>query len=943
MKHLLTALCFLLSLNTIAQVIEPVEWSFDSKQLENGFYQLFFNANIDDGWYVYSQDIGEGGPVPTSFNFDESKDFELKGKIKEKGKLIAKFDKMFDMDIKKYPGKLSFVATVKPLKDNGKVTGFLEFMTCDDMRCLPPEQVDFDFTLGAMTKASAKPKVKTGGIKPEKSAANSGTSSNSGNPTNTNVQSQTTNQGNQSGGILNRGKQIGGQAAGAVGQAANNAANQVNETANNILNRGKNTSTGIYEPVSWKFEQESLGNNEALLHFYATIDNGWYVYSQNVADGGPQPTAFTFENKDGIELIGKVKEEGKLIEKFDKMFDMTVRKYAKKIHFTQKAKITKPQATTSGYLTFMTCDDSKCLPPEDVDFAFSLTQNSKASEAVAAGGSGSTSGNTGSGGNTALGAGETALGVAAGGATNATTNTNEGTTSGAGSSANGGSMTAGPDMFSSVIKDCGVDTDVKEEKSKTPWMIFLLGFLGGFAALLTPCVFPMIPLTVSFFTKQSKTKRKGIINAIIYAVSIIVIYVGLGFFVTKAFGPDFLNVLSTNEWFNLAFFVIFVIFAFSFFGFFEITLPNSIINRSDAAADKGGLIGIFFMAFTLALVSFSCTGPIIGTLLVQAAVGGQTLGPMVGMFGFALALSLPFALFAAFPGWLNSLPKSGGWLDTVKKVLGFIELIFALKFLSNADMVRQWGILPREVFIGIWVILLVALGLYLIGKIKLPHDSPIKKLSATRIGLSAFSIIFALLLVPGVFLKKMPVVGEVISGFPPPFFYNIPNLWGSGDGHADAGDSGHDEGGIHGIKDLEAGLAEARKSGKPILLDFTGWACVNCRKMEENVWPKMEQLMEEYTLISLYVDENISLPKEEQFAYKLGEKKKRVRTVGNKWSYLETKCFNTNTQPFYVLLNHDGEHLVPPKGYTPDMKEYSDFLETGLKNFKKGKSLLSSN
>ena len=910
MKQLLTLFTLFFTIFQLqGQVIEPVKWSFKSNPTADGNYELYFSANIEDGWYVYSQDIGEGGPVPTSFTFEENGDFEQIGEIKEMGNLIEKHDKMFDMMIKKYPKRLTFVAKVKPLKTKSKVAGYLEFMTCDDMRCLPPEEVEFAFNLNKAVPSDQDLKQtdpKSGGIKTGNKAGGKNVNSADANPRAVNSAVNAVN-----------------SAANAASSAANKASSKIGKTvdaaksgvANKIIPTAapkqatnavktaeasnNNQDTGILEPVKWAFSSQPLGNNEHMLHFDAKVEKGWYVYSHDLEEGGPLPTNIEIDEGQGFEKVGKLLEDGKMKEAFDPMFEMQVKKYADKVRFSQKVK--GSANSIKGFVDYMTCDDAKCLK-EDAEFTINL-----------------------SGRNT--------------GTLSTTTSAVDGATA--------SKLQAGPEMFSSVIQECGADAKNygTEKKGRTPWMIFVLGFLGGFAALLTPCVFPMIPLTVSFFTKQSKTKKKGLINAFIYAVSIIVIYVALGFFVTVAFGPDFLNVLSTHPLFNLAFFVIFVIFAISFFGYFEITLPNSLINKSDSAADKGGLIGIFFMAFTLALVSFSCTGPIIGTLLVDAAVNGERIGPVIGMFGFALALSLPFALFAAFPGWLNSLPKSGGWLDVVKKVLGFIELIFALKFLSNADLVRQWGLIPREVFIGIWIVLLIAMGLYLFGKLRFKYDMKGAPISATRKVLGGLSFLTAALLLPGLLLKPIPLIGDVISGFPPPEFYNIKSskIYGGGSGHDDAMHAHEDEDvGLHGIQDLEAGIAEAKKLGKPILLDFTGWACVNCRKMEENVWPKMESLMKEYTLISLYVDEDIKLPKDEQFAYELNGKKKRVRTVGNKWSFLETDCFLTNTQPYYVLLNHEGEHLTAPKAYTPDVDEYKNFLQAGVTNFKKGKTLMGN-
>ena len=473
--------------------------------------------------------------------------------------------------------------------------------------------------------------------------------------------------------------------------------------------------------------------------------------------------------------------------------------------------------------------------------------------------------------------------------------------------------------------------------------IFIAGFLGGLLALLTPCVFPMIPLTVSFFTKQSKTRAKGVTNALIYGAFIVFIYVVLGFLVTITFGADALNALSTNVWFNLFFFVLLVVFAISFLGAFEITLPSSWVNKADQASDRGGLIGIFFMAFTLSLVSFSCTGPIIGTLLVEAAVNGGVLGPIMGMTGFSVALALPFGLFAAFPGWLNSMPKSGGWLNSVKVVLGLLELALAFKFLSNADLVMQAGLLQRELFLAIWIAIFGTLALYLFGFIKFPHDSPVGNLSIPRYLFGLLVLIFTIYLIPGLWGAPL----KIISGFPPPNFYSeSPNGFGGGgtvssnvtlskDGKV-VGDPEHCPHGLPCFHDYEEGLAYAKESGKPIMLDFTGWACVNCRKMEEQVWsdPRvLKRLREDYVLISLYVDEKLDLPKEEQIEVEIGGKTKKLRTVGNKWSYMQAERFGTNSQPYYVVLDHNENQLGGPAAYDPDIEKYVDWLDEGLSNF----------
>ena len=475
--------------------------------------------------------------------------------------------------------------------------------------------------------------------------------------------------------------------------------------------------------------------------------------------------------------------------------------------------------------------------------------------------------------------------------------------------------------------------------------IFIAGFLGGLLALLTPCVFPMIPLTVSFFTKQSKTRAKGITNALIYGAFIVFIYVVLGFAVTVTFGADALNALSTNVWFNLFFFLLLVVFAVSFLGAFEITLPSSWVNRADQQSDKGGIIGIFFMAFTLSLVSFSCTGPIIGTLLVQAAVSGGVMGPIMGMTGFSLALALPFGLFAAFPGWLNTMPKSGGWLNSVKVVLGLLELALALKFLSNADLVVQAGLLSRELFLAIWIGIFGTLALYLFGFIKFPHDSPLTSISIPRYFFGLFVLIFTIYLIPGLWGAPL----KIISGFPPPNFYSeSPNGFGgngavssavtlSADGNV-VGEPEHCPHGLPCFHDYEEGLAYAKEVGKPIMLDFTGWACVNCRKMEEQVWsdPRvLKRLREDYVLISLYVDEKTELPEEEQIEVKIGEKTKKLRTVGNRWSYMQAERFKTNSQPYYVVLDHNEKQLGEPAAYDLDIDNYVNWLDAGKAAFGK--------
>lgn len=637
--------------------------------------------------------------------------------------------------------------------------------------------------------------------------------------------------------------------------------------------QGHEDGSQIFDPVEWSFAQKDLGNGEFELSFTAVIEEHWHVYSMNLPEETMTiPTEFAFDSLIGVELIGGVVEPDP-IKEFDPVAEEELSWFEDKVTFTQKVKLTGEGGRVVGALQYMTCDDKRCLPPEWVDFSFQLGSSSAAT---------------------------------------ATT----------------------------------VDNDSAPASDRSWVGIFIAGFIGGLLALLTPCVFPMIPLTVSFFTKQSKTKAKGVSNAIIYGLSIIGIYVLLGLAVTLTFGPDALNALSTNVWFNIFFFLLLVVFAFSFLGAFEITLPSSWINKADSAADKGGLVGIFFMAFTLSLVSFSCTGPIIGTLLVEAAVNGGVLGPTMGMIGFSSALALPFALFAAFPGWLNSMPKSGGWLNAVKVSLGFLELALAFKFLSNADLVMQAGLLKREMFIAIWIAVFGIWALYLLGFIVLSHDSKSEGIGTPRLVIGVMVTMFTIYLIPGLWGAPL----KIISGFPPPMFYSeSPNGVGAsgGGGHAAVisesgdvvGDPEHCPHGLPCFHDYNEGFEYAKEAGKPVLLDFTGWACVNCRKMEEQVWsdPRvLKKLREDFVLISLYVDEKLPLPVEEQREVEYGGKKKKLRTVGNKWSYFQATVYGTNSQPYYVILDHDEKQLGPSAAYDPDIDLYVNWLDQGLSKFQAG-------
>jgi thiol:disulfide interchange protein DsbD len=669
----------------------------------------------------------------------------------------------------------------------------------------------------------------------------------------------------------------------------------------------------ILDPIQWSTRTEKISDDEVMLIWEARLEPGWHLYSQHIPEGGPVPTEFAVLEASGLEPYGEVME-GTPIEEYDPNFMMELKYFGDKAVFKQKAKITGTgTVTANGEILFMVCDETQCLPPDYYDFSFSVKTNKKQ--------------------------------ISEEPKSDAEPEEEDAATAGVAEPVSEGdtaSLEAGtnsePETEANAEAEKTEAAPERKEKQKSLLGIFILSFLGGFAALLTPCVFPMIPMTVSFFTKMSKSRAKGISNAILYGIFIIGIYTLLGFLITMAFGPDALNALSTNIWFNLIFFVLLMVFAISFLGAFEITLPASWINKADRAADSGGVIGIFFMALTLGLVSFSCTGPIIGTLLVEAAVHGDVAGPLTGMFGFSLALALPFMLFAMFPGWLNSLPQSGGWLNSVKVVLGFLELGLAFKFLSNADLVVQAGLLKREIFIAIWIAVGIAITLYLFGFIRLPHDSKTDRIGVGRAMLATFFLAFTIYLVPGMWGAPL----KLISGFPPPLNYSdSPNGFGSGGMMLSNQDvPEHADLGVHNLvmfHDFEHGLEYAKKVNKPIMLDFTGHACVNCRKMEEQVWsdPRvMERLQNDVVLISLYVDEKTRLPEEEHYVSEITGKK--VRSVGNKWSEFQAKHYNSNSQPMYVIIGHDSmEPLLETTAYDTDIDYYINWLERGVAEFEK--------
>jgi thiol:disulfide interchange protein DsbD len=651
----------------------------------------------------------------------------------------------------------------------------------------------------------------------------------------------------------------------------------------------------LLNPVKWTTQIEKKSDGYYVLTFNGVIDTGWHLYSQFTAEGGSLPLEVLFKNQKGnFELIGKTKES-KTKTAYNDIFEVNETFFEKKAQLIQEIHVINPKlAKVEVSLNYQVCKDA-CINLEK-NFTFVIPSQSKEVENVVS----------------VQDSVKTTAVVASDEVVN---------------------------KENSATVQSTATTPVTEPE-KGLLSIFIIAFFSGFAALLTPCVFPMIPMTVSFFTKQSKSKGAGVRNAIFYGVSIIVIYVLLGVLVTWLFGADALNALSTNVWFNLFFFILLVVFAASFLGAFEIMLPNSWANKVDSQADRGGMIGILFMALALAIVSFSCTGPIVGTLLVQAASKGG-IAPIVGMLGFSLALALPFMLFALFPGWLNSLPKSGGWLNTVKVVLGFLELALAFKFLSNADLVLQLHLLEREVFLAIWIAIFGTLALYLFGKITLPHDSPMTHISVGRLSLGLVVLSFTIYMIPGLWGAPL----QLINAFPPPMEYSESPLGiGASSVNSSSSVSTLPEGaklGPHQIvvfDDYDKGLAYAKTVNKPIMLDFTGHACVNCRKMENNVWSDeriLTILKNQVVVISLYVDDKRELPKSEQLISKTTGAS--IETIGDKWTDFMISKYKTNTQPLYVLTDLEGTSLnsKQPTISFVGIEEYESWLKEGLSNFKK--------
>ena len=639
------------------------------------------------------------------------------------------------------------------------------------------------------------------------------------------------------------------------------------------------------DPVHFRSELKMLQGDEAEIVFTATIDPGWHVYSTDITDDGPTKATFHADRLEGAELVGALKPRGQVKEQFDEMFGTNLRFFENQGAFVQKIRFTKPQYDISAYLEYGACNDEMCMPPTTVEFA--KKGNSPVGEAPPTAPEG------------------------------ASIDSSADSTIVAPSGAEGGAS----NLWQPITEELkAFESAGADEMDLSWWMIFFEGLLAGFLAILTPCVWPIIPMTVSFFLKRNKDRKKAIREAVTYGLSIVVIYVLLGLVVTLLFGASALNALSTNALFNIFFALLLIIFAASFFGAFELTLPSSWSNKIDQKSEATtGLLSIFLMAFTLVLVSFSCTGPIVGFLLVAVSTQGSIIAPTIGMLGFAIALAIPFTLFALFPSLLKQAPKSGGWMNTIKVVLGFVELAFALKFLSVADLAYGWHLLDRETFLALWIVLFALLGAYLLGWLKFPHDDDERRTNVPQFFLGWVSLAFAVYMVPGLWGAPL----KAISAFSPPMNTQDFNLYS---GSVEAR-----------FTDYDQGLQAAQAEGKPVMVDFTGYGCVNCRKMEAAVWtdPTVRQLInDQYVLISLYVDDKTPLPQPIEVTDVDGQQRK-LRTVGDKWSYLERTKIGANTQPFYVLLHPaTGKPLNGLRSYDEDIAAYIDFLEKGLKNFK---------
>ena len=877
MRTLLVSLLALISITVSAQIYNPVKWTITLEPIDGGNHLFKASAVIENGWWVYSQFLeNEDGPIPTTITYDEGNHFKLVGKNKESENAKKIFDKVFEMEVVKFQKTYTIEQKIKVTDPSKPITGYLNFMTCNDERCLPPTDVEFSLQAkggsGSSGDAGSKKEVniasKDKNIAPESSStASASTAEKPEIEKKKNDLSST--------------------------EVNKPAGSGTFSNTNNFNSSNPLSSPGVLRPVKWSFRSEKRPDGLYDIIASATIDEGWQIYSAlQQKEGGPVPTSLVLNASSGYTVEGSLRESSSdKKEEFDKYFDMKLIKFKKDATIIQAIRASDP-TIVMGYIEFMACDKSRCLAPELIEFKVDLATGKEVMEPT----------------DIAFAGPKIDAGVI------------------------DQTVPAIRTSFNAPVSDCG-ETKT-EEKGNLLWM-FIFGMINGFVALLTPCVFPMIPLTVSFFTKD--TKRKGWQNGLWYGASIILIYVVLGLLVTVLFGAGSLNELSTNPLANTIFFIIFVFFAFSFFGFYEITLPSSWSNKSDALADKGGLLGIFFMAATLAIVSFSCTGPLIGTALVEASSEGYS-GPLVVMAGFAIALAIPFSLFAAFPSWLNSLPRSGGWMNSVKVLLGFAELALAFKFLSVADMTAHWGILKYELFMALWVLVALGMTAYMFGLIRFPHDSPNRKLAPLPALLGLGFLVLTVYLATGLLGSKKTGTYNTLglmSGLAPPAHYNFFKPL-EGAGHEINGDYASltkCANNFNCFHDYYEGLTYAKEQQKPILLDFTGYGCVNCRKTEEHIWSQeqiRQKIHEDFVLISLYVDDKMNL----DTSLRSAVTNLRIRTIGQKWTDFQVVNFEQNSQPLYVIMSPDQQVLTSPRGYDPDVDGYYNFLECGWNAFK---------
>jgi thiol:disulfide interchange protein len=868
MRVILLLLATLTTLTVSAQIYNPVKWTITLTPAGDGNHTFLAKATIDEGWWVYSQYLeNEDGPIATTVNFDAGSHYKLVGKNKESDNAKKIFDKVFEMEVVKFQKSYTIEQKIKITDPSKPVVGYVNFMTCNDERCLPPTDAEFELLATGGSGDADTP------AKDKKVASNNYSSDGA-----------TAEEGNASKEKKKITEEIPAQETKETSPSFSNIPNS------NIATSG--STTGILSPVKWTFSSVKKSEGVYEVIAVAAIDEGWHIYGTGeYKEGNPVPTSLVFNVDSSYTPEGSITEQSTgRTEGRDKFFNTDVVKFKHDLRLSQVIRSATP-GVISGALEFMACDHAKCLAPEFIEFSVDLSTGLEVKEAIDIAGP----------------------------------NVDE----------NGiidQRIASIKESYVSPVSDCGEAP--KEESGNLLWM-FIFGMINGFIALLTPCVFPMIPLTVSFFTKD--TKRKGWENGLWYGASIIAIYVILGLIITIVFGAGSLNELSTNPVANTIFFLIFVFFAFSFFGFYEITLPSSWSNKSDAMADKGGMIGIFFMAATLAIVSFSCTGPLIGAALVEASSEG-CLGPLVVMSGFSIALAIPFSLFAAFPSWLNSLPKSGGWMNSVKVILGFAELALAFKFLSIADMTAHWGVLKYELFMGLWVVIALGMAAYMFGLIRFPHDSPNRRLTPIPALLGLAFTGLGLYLATGLFASEKTGTYNslsLMSGLAPPAHYNFFKPLGEVDQEitgqfvslskcANNFDCFHD---------YYEGVAYAKEKNKPILLDFTGYGCVNCRKTEEHIWSKemiRKKINEDFVLISLYVDDKVTL----ETMLKSAVTNQRIRTVGQKWTDFQIANFEQNSQPLYVIVSPDEQVLTLPRGYDPDVEAYESFLNCGLNTFK---------